>query len=350
VQIGRNNGGQSLNITGTAVLAAAREQLADLYSRTHGTPPAEGVVVNGTTHFPKTAMEVVDLHINDAPQLRDGFSETFAAFAFNLPNFSRFASVFPVPLRQAVARTVLTCGGDVAETDIHFATLATEQERSNAKRPGRLGLNAFREMLANIPEVRERDAMIRAVKRPDDLERQFVGSPSWNFYTAGLREGLHWMAEMSRESPSLRAYVNTRLGEPAIGSVDGEKVWAFVDEVVARKIPWLGQATGPNFLKDAGLVEFVKPDVHTIRIVKALDARASRVDAEDWRAEEAAVAKAMIRYANEAGVWPRAMDRALWLVGSGFFHYQAKSPLPGGDRRATELVQLVEATGARVAA
>lgn len=332
-------------VNGKNIYECGREFLVDLYEEIHGhTPPAEGIVIHDELHRPRTALEVVDLHINDAPLPSGGFDEAFRTFAFNLPNFSRFATVFPVEIRYAVADAILGLRDahglpeGLGVLDAFLKERATTEEIEDRRFRDRHGLTWMRSILRDEPLVRDRDE--------DLVSRQLkplTQSRSWHYFTAGLREGLAWLARLSENASSFTDAMRKRLGNPAIGSVDAELAWQIASDLggigKGNKITWLGLATAPNFLKDAGLVEFVKPDVQTIRIIEKLGPYREISVPSQWREQEEVVFKEMIKIANEAGVWPRALDRLLWLIGSGNFHHLKNAPRPGGGDRADAFVE-----------
>ena len=75
----------------------------------------------------------------------------------------------------------------------------------------------------------------------------------------------------------------------------------------------LGFALACDFLKENGYPKFVKPDVHIKAIFKGLDI--SRQKASDYE-----VFKDVIRFSEEIGEIPYAVDKLFWLVGSSNFY------------------------------
>jgi hypothetical protein len=83
--------------------------------------------------------------------------------------------------------------------------------------------------------------------------------------------------------------------------------------LLAEEIEGFGFALACDFLKELGYANFGKPDVHLRDIFRALGL-CSR-DASDYE-----LFRAIVRVAQHAGVTPYSVDKAFWLIGSGYFY------------------------------
>lgn len=81
--------------------------------------------------------------------------------------------------------------------------------------------------------------------------------------------------------------------------------------VVARRIHGLGFALACDFLKELGYTDYAKPDVH----LKAIMMGVGFGDGSDQD-----TFRAVISVARDVGETPYAVDKALWLIGSGFLY------------------------------
>ncbi|HEV2417293.1 MAG TPA: hypothetical protein VGX94_05780 [Terriglobia bacterium] len=83
--------------------------------------------------------------------------------------------------------------------------------------------------------------------------------------------------------------------------------------LVAQEIDGFGFALACDFLKELGYANFAKPDVHLRHIFTALGLCSD--DANDYE-----LFKAIVRVAQHAGLTPYSVDKAFWLIGSGYFY------------------------------
>ena len=106
---------------------------------------------------------------------------------------------------------------------------------------------------------------------------------------------------------------------------DGFFAWAEVIEenerlrialplILSEEIFGAGFALGCNVLIDLGFENFAKPDRHVKRILEG-------VHLMDASESDYQVLKTMFQLAGEAGVTPYALDKALFLIGSGDYGY-----------------------------
>ena len=123
----------------------------------------------------------------------------------------------------------------------------------------------------------------------------------------------------------------------ALANLTVNDLWNATDLLV--QVPHIGRQLALNFLKDSGLEHCVKPDVH----VRRVGARAFRENQHDPYPNshdgERASASACIALAQAIASAPgapvpnisvAAVDRLLWLTGSGrlYFHTRQHSDLP----------------------
>lgn len=83
--------------------------------------------------------------------------------------------------------------------------------------------------------------------------------------------------------------------------------------LLSQEVDGFGFALACDFLKELGFVTFAKPDVHVNAIMKGLGL--SPKDANDY-----VIFKTVDRIAHNCGKTPYAVDKVLWLVGSGRFY------------------------------
>jgi hypothetical protein len=83
--------------------------------------------------------------------------------------------------------------------------------------------------------------------------------------------------------------------------------------LLQQEVAGMGFALSCDFLKELGYKNFPKPDVHIKDIFLALDLCPQTPT--DYQ-----LFKAVVRVANHSDATPFAVDKAFWLVGSGYFH------------------------------
>lgn len=83
--------------------------------------------------------------------------------------------------------------------------------------------------------------------------------------------------------------------------------------LLEAEIDGLGFALACDFLKELGYLDFGKPDVHIRDIFVGLRLCPARVS-------DYALLKLMVRMARHVGRTPYAVDKLLWLIGSGHFY------------------------------
>jgi len=96
------------------------------------------------------------------------------------------------------------------------------------------------------------------------------------------------------------------------------RVHLAVPILLADAIRGIGYALACDFLMALGYRNYGKPDVHIKNILVGLGMCERKDDDYDF-------SLALNRIAKEAGVSPRMVDRALWLIGSGNFKECTKS-------------------------
>jgi len=141
----------------------------------------------------------------------------------------------------------------------------------------------------------------------------------WVIFCKGALDGAAWLAELG-DVRAFRSYVD--------GLMDGGLRSLRAPKTISRKIHGFGLALACDFLKESGWSQYAKPDVHTTSILNEL----GLCDGSDE-----ATLKVIIDLAEVIGQTPFAVDKALWLVGSGWLYDHDEKFKT--DRR--EFVQLV---------
>jgi hypothetical protein len=111
--------------------------------------------------------------------------------------------------------------------------------------------------------------------------------------------------------------------------------------IISEEVDGAGLALACNVLIDLGFVEFAKPDRHVKSILKSL----RLVDAE---ASDYHVLKCMTDLSRASGVTPYALDKALYLIGSGNYsrHPLLPSLAPRSRiRRFTAEISMAQGVG-----
>jgi len=124
---------------------------------------------------------------------------------------------------------------------------------------------------------------------------------------------------------------------PIVSITAGHVTIDDVMETIARfeSVPNMGLPLISNFLKDSGLPHFVKPDIHLLDIVGDIFAAPPGRQLKSNPVGTWCVLHSVIIYAQAAGIDPAALDRLLWLTGSGLFHILPKPHrLPASSKRA----------------
>lgn len=110
------------------------------------------------------------------------------------------------------------------------------------------------------------------------------------------------------------------------------------------KIPGMGLPLAANFMADMGLAAFAKPDLHVLPIVSLLQLSIER------RHEERDAFRGLIRIAKiedsalshnrefawiqeHGGLWPRYLDRLIYLIGSDNFNLDGKKNMRQAPKR-----------------
>lgn len=83
---------------------------------------------------------------------------------------------------------------------------------------------------------------------------------------------------------------------------------------ISQQVFGLGFALSCDFLKELGLSNYGKPDVHIKKILAGLGVTSSSAD-------DAEVLNAVCAFAEAAGVSPYHADKLMWLIGSGYFYW-----------------------------
>ncbi len=121
------------------------------------------------------------------------------------------------------------------------------------------------------------------------------------------------------------------------------------------KIPGMGLPLAANFMADMGLGAFAKPDLHVLPIVSLLQLSIERRDEERHafagliriaRTEDQALRHNLeFAWIQEAGgLWPRFLDRLIYLIGSDNFKLDgSKNKRQAPQRRALMRQALLEA-------
>ena len=88
-----------------------------------------------------------------------------------------------------------------------------------------------------------------------------------------------------------------------------------IDEI-AKRIKWWGTALVPNWLKDIGMSNYSKPDMHVVSIISGIG-----LSSEDCYEVMEAVFKIADDYKSvDADASAFKLDRILWLIGTGNFY------------------------------
>ncbi|BBD02251.1 MULTISPECIES: hypothetical protein [Sphingobium] len=269
---------------GSIIWREANAFLETLYVETYGDYVPATLEINGTVHHPKSVADVVRLHVEDTPVL-GGWIAVYRMFISNLPNFSSYATIVSPIIRATIANAIIG-------TDCRLSAIVA-----------RLGRGETLQMA------------VRELAEPIRISTARKDGVVWQRSIKGFAQGLEWLTGLEALYPTPAAWVGEQIGEQTRGAVQGERMWAFAETIFNRrgkaKLTLMGEAITVNFLKDMGLLPFVKPDTFTMRIIGALHGETN----------EKGTFLEMIRCANDADIWPRAFDRALWLIGSGKFHY-----------------------------
>jgi hypothetical protein len=121
------------------------------------------------------------------------------------------------------------------------------------------------------------------------------------------------------------------------------------------KIPGMGLPLAANFMADMGLSAFAKPDLHVLPIVSLLQLSVERRDEERHAfagliriaqlEDQALRHKDAFAWIQEAGgLWPRFLDRVIYLIGSDNFKLDGtKNKQQAPQRRALMRQALLEA-------
>ena len=109
-----------------------------------------------------------------------------------------------------------------------------------------------------------------------------------------------------------------RFVEPLAKSPD-ERVNLALPLLIDKSIKGFGFALSCDFFRQLGFSQYAKPDVHINKILKGLCVCST--EESDY-----GVTLALNRIARKAHVTPFAVDKALWLIGSGKF-YKHKSSI-----------------------
>jgi hypothetical protein len=83
--------------------------------------------------------------------------------------------------------------------------------------------------------------------------------------------------------------------------------------ILAEEIEGVGYPLACDFLKDFGFTSYGKPDIHIKGILQDIGLC-------DANATPYQIQKVISKLASEAGVTPFALDKVLWLIGSGKFY------------------------------
>lgn len=122
------------------------------------------------------------------------------------------------------------------------------------------------------------------------------------------------------------------------------------------KIPGMGLALAANLMADTGLSAFAKPDLHVLPVVRLL-----RFSVEN-RDEERHAFKGLIRISkiehqilsrepdfawlsDAGGLWPRFLDRLIYLIGSDNFNLDGVKQKIGAPKRRSLMRQALFETG-----
>lgn len=297
---------------GPIIWREANAFLETLYVETYGDYLPATLEINGTIHHPKSVADVVRFHVEDTPVLGDWIA-VYRTFISNLPNFSSYATIVSPAIRDAIADAII---GTDCRLDAIVARLGRGEVLQKA---------------------------VRELAEPIRISTARKDGVVWQRSVKGFAQGLEWLAGLEALYPTPAAWVGEQIGEQTCGAVKGERMWAFAETIFSRrgkaKLTLMGQAITLNFLKDMGLPPFVKPDTFTMRIIEAICGAAG----------EKGTSLQMIRCANDADIWPRTFDRALWLIGSGKFHYlpedMYRNAAGRGEARIAAFVARVRSSG-----
>lgn len=302
-------------ISGSIVWREACIFLENLYREIYGDFIPTSLTVNGIAHHPIRAKDIVRLHVEDAPPLGD-WRDLYTSYVSNLPNFSSVNMVVPAALRKQVSDAVLADDHSLADV---IYRLGGSDNLQNA-------VTALADPLHAAYPFKNRQTR-RGVQ--------------WNRCVKSFAQGLDWLAGLEAQYATPADWVAAQLGLERRGVIDADRAWAMAKTISSRrgdqKLVYMGQAITLNFLKDIGLKSFVKPDTHIIGLMRAMTGEA----------DEEGAFRELIHYANAADIWPRSLDRALWLIGSGNFHYledkDRKRALGKTEKRREKFAEIVRA-------
>ena len=288
-------------IQGSVVWNEANCFLHRLYEEIYGDFIPPSLTINGVVHHPRSVADIVRLHVDDTPVLGD-WKTLYHVYVFNIANFSGRKSVVPEKLRRKISRAIL----------FNVSDLASALARMGGREDMHDGVSA----IANRLHARH---AFKSGANPN--------SRPWQECVKGFADGLGWLADLERRYPAPADWVASQIEQERLGAIDAEAAWAMAQVIASRrgaeKLTYMGPALSLNFLKDIGLQSFVKPDTHILGLTGSIIGTK----------EVERAFRELIGWANAANIWPRSLDRALWLIGSGDFHYLSKAD--GHHRRAS---------------
>lgn len=145
---------------------------------------------------------------------------------------------------------------------------------------------------------------IKEKVRPHSRMAKRVPQNYWVVFAKGALDGAAFLSQFE----SGEHFVNT----VKIFS-DSEILIAALPKLLELEIHGIGFALACDFLKESGWSEYAKPDVHTKKIL----AEVGFADGTDY-----GTFKAILLMAKHIGKTPYAIDKFIWLTGSGNLYHR----------------------------
>lgn len=285
--------------------------------------------VNEIEYLANTPKQIINIHINDALN-NPPWDRILKVYIFNLANYRLISNVIPEYTRTIVWGAVLALR-ELREVDINADLVALNDF---------LIQNATAEELADAGHPRRRGLEFLNTHIDGFLEKQGVALHQGILaqrFRKGVREGMAWLAGIAGNAnyDSFTDWALDAIGKPTLREVNPAPAWELVQQIVGERLTNMGSAVTSNFLKDVGLLPFVKPDTHTKRFAELFITNLHDWDNIKDGEKDEITFNLIINLANKCSIWPRQLDRAIWLLGSGRFHYY--SPLDNDRNQLAEL-------------
>jgi len=150
--------------------------------------------------------------------------------------------------------------------------------------------------------------LARAIQDKVYPNKDILGRPRslWVHFCKGALDGAAWLAQFP-SLPKFRAFVERFAGDP-LTVLD-------LPMMLKSKVHGFGFALACDFLKESGWHQYAKPDVHIKAILSGIGFCYD---------EEYATFKTIVRMADLLGQTAFAVDKVLWLIGSGRLYLDEK--------------------------